>query len=70
MIDGIDLTKLTSNIIEELVDRWICIDPDSHLIFLSQETAFRINVSLAESFVDSFMAIEKCLKDIEYFFSG
>ena len=57
MIDDISFTKLTCNVIEELIYGRIRVYPDPQLVFLSQETTLHINVSFSETF-------ENCLVPI------
>ena len=64
MVDRIELAHLTGNIIEELVDSWVSIDPHSKFIFLSQKATIYINICFSKSFEDSFMTVQKNLHHV------
>ena len=57
MVYGIDLAHLASNIIEELVDCRVGVDPHPHLRFFSQKTALNIHVGLSEPLENGLMAV-------------
>jgi hypothetical protein len=70
LVDGSGFTELEIAIVNELVERWVGVDPDSHLPSNSQETAICGDVHLPHFVEDLLATEEQHLEDIQHFFKS